>query len=672
MVDLNLLFDLEQANRKITVSSPLGANALVFWRMSAREGLSRLYCYEVDVLSKNDSIDFGELLGQSVTVTQLRDDGSARYFSGYISTVAYQGPFYSYYQYRLTLHPWIWFLSRTSDCRIFQNQSVPDIIKQVFNEVGFSDYELVLSTSYRNWEYCVQYRETTLDFVKRLLEHEGIYFYFRQEEKKSILVITDRSVLEDVGPIPYFPPENTQQREEEHISTWNAHQQVRSGKLVTKDYNFTSPQAQMETNAENSLTGSHEMFEYPGHFTENAEGQHYATVRLEELQVSYDTTRGSGNSGKLAAGIQFTLTGLQRNDQNREYLVTDFSCQLCSDTYISVSNESDNEESKPYQCQFRAIAASSQYRPARVTPKPMVYGPQTAMVVGPAGEEIFTDAHGRVKVSFHWDRKSSNDDTSSCWIRVSQSLAGKQWGSLFLPRIGQEVVVAFLEGDPDRPLITGSVYNGDDQPPYTLPGKKTQSGFKSRSSKNGDANTFNELRFEDLKGSEEVYFHAEKDFNRVVENNDTLKVGLDKKNPGDQTVEIHNNRTTTLNTGSDTLTVKQGDQSVNVDSGKITQQAMQSIEMKVPSSNYKMDKTSISQQAAQSIKLKVGASSITIEPAKITIESPEIEIKAAVKLSASGTITELKGEASMKVTGAITEVNGDGMLVLKGGMITIN
>jgi type VI secretion system secreted protein VgrG len=291
---------------------------------------------------------------------------------------------------------------------------------------------------------------------------------------------------------------------------------------------------------------------------------------------------------------------------------------------------------------------------------PFVQGPQTATVVGKDGEEIWTDKYGRIKVQFHWEREGKKNETSSCWMRVSYPVAGKSWGWVSLPRIRQEVVVSFLEGNPDRPLITGSVYNGDNLPPYDLPANQTQSGIKSRSSKTGVAENFNEIRFEDKKDSEEVYVHAEKDFNCVIENNETRKIGLDKKSKGDQTVEIQNNRTISLNEGNDLLTIKMGNLETNIDQGNNNlnvKQGNDNINVKLGDYIVKVDSGNATITAMQSIELKVGGNSIKIEQTGITIKGMMIKVQADATLEAKSAMTTIKGDGMLTLKGAITMIN---------------
>jgi len=694
--------DPTQSTRSVSVSTPLGGDVLLFKSMSASEGMSQLFEYELELLSEQSDIDLNDMLGQSVTVrlesvTPAAQGGKDRFFNGQVSRFSYAGTLDRYHLYQATLRPWFWNLTRTSTCRIFQEMTVPDIVAEVLRKNGFSDFEFSLSSGrYRTWTYCVQYRETDFNFICRLLEQEGIYFYFHHQDNQHFLAMTDSvSSHNSVGAIPYFPPRENARREGEFIHEWYVASEVCPGKFVTDDFNYETPKTELEArldSPESHQGADGEIYDYPGEYSKPNEGETYAQIRLEELQTPHIVAEAASNCPRISVGELFNLENFPREDQNQEYLITSASYQIKSNAYISGSGSADEGL---YSCQFSCIDRTRQYRAPRLTPKPVVQGPQTAFVVGRKGEEIDTDKLGRVKVQFHWDREGKMDEKSSCWVRVSQNWAGKLWGGVFLPRIGQEVIVDFLEGDPDRPIITGRVYNGENTPPYALPNNKTQSGIKSRSTKQGEEDNFNELRFEDKKGEEEVYFHAEKNFTRMVENDDTLNVG------NDQTREIHNNRTTTIkegddqleiekghrNTlisegndtleikmgnhdtivtqGNDTLSLEQGDMKVNIDVGKQVVKVAENIEMSSVNSSIKMDgNNSIEMstkkciiEALSSIELKVGGSSIKIEPAKITIKSPQIAISADGKLD---------------VKSPMTTVTGDGILTLKGGLTKIN
>jgi type VI secretion system secreted protein VgrG len=541
---------VKQAERRIAVSSPLGEDVLLFRSMRASESLGRLSSFELDLLSEDHEIELEDILGQNLTVRlDMPQNGERRYFNGFASQFCYAGTFGSFACYRATLRPWLWFLTRTADSRIFQEMTVPDIIKQVFDDQGFTDLDDKLSGSYRTWTYCVQYRETDFNFVSRLMEQEGIYYYFLHEDGKHTMVLADGASSHDRASgyeqVPYYPPEEGGQRERDHVSGWSLRKDVQPGAYTLRDFDFEKPRADLEvrlnTPFEHSLA-DYEVYDYPGEYTARGDGDTYAKLRLEELQCQFERVEGEGDVAGLASGGLFELTNYPREDQNREYLIVSCAVELQSDAYES---EAAATGETLCHCQFAAIDGKQQFRAPRVTPKPVVQGPQTAIVVGKAGEEIWTDKHGRVKVQFHWDREGKSDENSSCWIRVSSPWAGRNWGGIQIPRIGQEVIVDFLEGDPDQPIITGRVYNADNMPPYGLPANMTQSGIKSRSSKSGTPDNFNEIRFEDKKGEEQVYIHAEKNQDNVVENDETTSVGHDRTETvgNDEKITIGNHQT---------------------------------------------------------------------------------------------------------------------------------
>ncbi|WP_447795365.1 type VI secretion system Vgr family protein [Pseudomonas farris] len=536
----------KQLSRLAKITSPLGPEVLLLKDMGGGEELGRLFSYELQLHSLDNAIDLNQLLGKPMCLSLQLDNGGERHFHGIVARCSQnvdQGQFASY---QATLRPWLWLLTRTSDCRIFQNLTIPQIIKQVFRDLGFSDFEDALSRPYREWEYCVQYRETSFDFVSRLMEQEGIYYFFRHEQGRHVLVLADAYGAHTSAPgyasVPYYP-KNEQQRERDHIHDWHLAQQVQPGSLELNDYDFQRPSARIDVRSampRPHTAGDYPLYDYPGTYVQSADGEHYARTRIEALQTQHEQVEFAGNARGLGSGHLFSLTGFSRQDQNREYLIVG--------TRYSISQESGETgigaASAQFESSLTCIDAQQSYRPLPNTHRPIVKGPQTALVVGPKGEEIWTDQFGRVKVHFYWDRHDQSNENSSCWIRVSQSWAGKNWGSMQIPRIGQEVIVSFLEGDPDRPIITGRVYNAEQTVPYDLPENATQSGMKSRSSKGGSPANFNEIRMEDKKGAEQLYIHAERNQEIVVEVDESHSVGHDRnKSIGhNETVTIGNNR----------------------------------------------------------------------------------------------------------------------------------
>lgn len=545
--------------REMAIVTPLGDDVLLFRGMSAREEMSRLFEYRLDLLSAKDNISLDDILGKNVTIKFVLPDDSFRYFNGYVTRFAQNGMYGRYNRYSATVRPWLWFLTRTADCRIFQDMKVPDIIKEVFADHPTADVRLDLTGTYRKWGYCVQYRETDFNFVSRLMEQEGIGYYFQHSDGHDTLVLTDstskHSPVSGYEKLSYIGPAEQVKPGLEHISQWNFAREIQPGVYVHDDYDFERPSVELKTNKtlpRGYSPSDYEVYDYPGDYIQIPDGKQYAAVRIDELGSQFQTAHGSTNARGLAVGALVTLQDHPRDDQNAEYLVTGATYELSFGDYEALPDAGETS----YQCGFVVMPSSQQYRPRRLTPKPFVQGPQTAVVVGPAGEEIYTDTYGRVKVQFHWDRRGKKNENSSCWIRVSYPWAGKAWGGIAIPRLTQEVIVDFLEGDPDQPIITGRVYNKEQMPPYDLPANKTQSGVKSRSSKGGSAANFNEIRFEDLKGSELVTIHAEKDQSIEVEHDEAHWVGHDRSKTidHDETSHIKHDRTETVD-NNETITI---------------------------------------------------------------------------------------------------------------------
>jgi type VI secretion system secreted protein VgrG len=520
---------LKQENRHLAIKTALGPNELAIRSVSIQEQLSRLFHIEAELCSEDGTIDFDSVVGREATIRLNVAQQGKRYFHGFVSRLAQLANQDGYARYQATIVPWLWFLTRTADCRIFQNKKVPDIIEEVFKGHGFNDYQLKLSSTYQEWEYCVQYRETDFNFVSRLMEQEGIYYFFEHEDGKHTLVMADS--ISAHKPFPNYADITFHEREEagtpgrEVVIDWTMEKQAQPVACALNDFDFKKPRASLR--ASSNLTRPYgkaefEIYDYPGEYIEHDEGQRLSDVRLHELQTQYEVLHGQATARGVATGCTFNLKSHPRQDQNREYLIVGVSLQIDAGPFESAAG-GDGEF---FSCNFSAIDKAQQFRPARLTPRPIVQGPQTAIVVGPSGEEIYTDEHARVKVQFHWDRYGKSDENSSCWIRVAQIWAGKKWGALFTPRMGQEVVVEFLEGDPDHPLITGSVYNAEQKPPYDQPDEMTKSTIKSNSTKGGVG--FNEIRFEDLKGKEQVFIHAQRNMDVRVNASEMESVGGDR------------------------------------------------------------------------------------------------------------------------------------------------
>jgi type VI secretion system secreted protein VgrG len=549
---------LTQQERTLSITTPLGEDVLLLRGMTGSEQLGRLFEYQLSLLSEDFEIKHEDILGKPVTVSVLLFDGSKRYFNGVVNRFAQVGFDGGLARYDATVVPWTWFLTRTSDCRIFQEKTVPDIIKEVLRDHGFTDFEERLNGSYRNWVYCVQYRETDFNFISRLMEQEGIYYFFTHEKEKHKLVLADgyssHATVAGYEEVPYYPPGGQSLRERDHISEWTLQSQVQPGCFAHTDFDFTAPKKALLAKLESPKSheqAKFEIYDYPGEYQEAGDGESYARIRLEEMQCDYQIAQAEGNARGLTCGALFSLSEFPREDQNREYLITGADYQLRSDQFLSTAEAGS---APVFACSVTAMEAKTPFRPARTTRKPMVQGPQTAIVVGKSGEEIWTNQYGCVKVQFHWDRYGKNDENSSCWVRCSHPWAGKNWGAVAIPRIGQEVIVEFLEGDPDQPIITGRVYNGDSMPPYGLPAAAVISGLKSDSTKGGGG--YNEYVMDDTKGNELIREHGQFDKDSTIENdlrehvlhdrsrdvtnNETIQIGVDR------TETVGNNETTTI------------------------------------------------------------------------------------------------------------------------------
>jgi len=545
------MMDVKQATRTAEITTPLGADFLVLTGFTVSHEMNRDFTIRCDLASRDYNIVPQDILGQTASLRLQLQRDRVRHWHGFITDFRFSGTRGRHARYSAVLRPWTWIANHRRDCRIFQFMKVPDIIQKVIDDSGFGDLfdPGGLTVSYPEREYCVQYNEGDVDFIARLMEEEGISFYFIHSASKHILTLSDSVSTLSPAPgyetVPFFPEGQSGTLRDEHIDHWMLENLLAQGTATQRDYDFSAPRKDMEAKATQKGGHAHderEWFEWPGGYFDLDPGQSKTRVRIEELRARSETVAGGGNVRGLEAGRQFELSGFPRDDQNRSYILLAVEHAFESGDYET--GEFGGVEA--YSCNFQCVDASLPLRPLRKTPRPRVYGPQTATVVGPAGEEIYTDEHGRIKVQFHWDREGQYNDQSSCWIRVSQPWAHKGWGWQHIPRIGQEVLVVFLEGDPDRPIVSGALYNGDNAPPFSLPANKTQSGVRSNSSKGGGGS--NEIRFEDKKGDEQIYIHAEKDEDIEVENNATRWVGVNRtKDIGNnEDGTIGNNQTNTV------------------------------------------------------------------------------------------------------------------------------
>lgn len=627
---------------------------LLFLSLNADEGLGELFQFHVQFESKHVGIDLTALLGSTMTVTLALNDGFKRHFNGIVCEAAQTDvatvDSLVYAQYSVTLVPTPWLLGQIIDCRIFTDMTVPDIVKQLLEESGYTDVKNALTGNYTAREYCVQYREDCMSFIQRLMEQEGIYYYFTHDANKHTMVLADgvgAHVLGDAfKSVPYAPDADSVLGSEPVVSMFESIRGVDAATVKLKDYNPLTPKAALlgsDNRDGYGPTPQYSEFDYPGtHGVDNV-GQHYANVRAEAVTASRSYYCGASSACGVQTGNLFKLTGYPRNELNQEYLITGSNISMYGGGHAT-----DSGAELGFECRFRALASQTPYRMEITTPKPRIVGLQTAIVTGSdSDEDIVVDKYGRVQVNFHWNMPDKPKAKCSCQVRVATPWAGKNWGAVSYPRVGQEVVVSFIEGDPDRPLIVGSVYNAANMPPYDLPGNKTQSGIKSRSLL-GTGTDFNELRLEDKKGEEDFFIHAQKDMHEEVENDHTVTIDHDEiiTVKHDQTAEIKNDRTHKVD-NNDTLNV-----------GKV----------------FKLT-------AGTEIQLVCGSTSITMK------QSGDIEIKGmnitingsqAVKVE-GGMSVDVKAGMNLNMQGTMVKVNADGMLTaqasgmatFKGAMVTV-
>lgn len=640
-----------QDNRLIAIDTPLGKDVLLLAGFHGSEGISRLFSVSLDMISENHNIAFEDIIGQNVTLSIVLSSGLKRFFNGIMAGFAQgrgggelEGENLRFSNYRATMVPWLWLLTRTADSRIFQKLSVPEIVEKIFNEKGFADFKMQFQGSYEKRDYCVQYRETDFNFISRLLEEEGIHYFFEHEDGKHTLVLADSPQAN--APCPNQELARYQMSaggwlEDDVIGGIERLQEIRPAKHTLNDFNFEMPNTDLKVNVPTKLNlgpGEREIYDYPGLYAKKEGGDRLARIRMEEDEAQVTTVVGQSNCRAFTSGYRFRLAFFYRSDMNnKEYVLTSLE-------HGANQGWEDNADLAYYN-HFSCIPYEVPCRPPRVTPKPVVHGTQTAIVVGPAGEEIYTDEHGRVKVQFHWDREGKNDENSSCWIRVSQVWAGAGWGGICIPRIGQEVIVDFLEGDPDRPIITGRVYHGVNKPPFELPNGKVVSGLKSDSTPGGGG--YNEISMDDTKGTEKITTHAQYDMNTTVEHDQTTTVKNNRstKVVVDDTLNVDANRTVhvkaklteTIDSGQE-VTVSSGYKETisggadSTISGGLTRAVTGSTKHSATDRIDLLAKGAGSFVSDTSLKLAVAGSVVEITPEHITI----ISGGSTIKLDVSG------------------------------------
>jgi type VI secretion system secreted protein VgrG len=650
---------------------------------TGREAVSQPFRYEVRMIGfaggpSTGAVNPDSVLGKSLTLTLQNPNGvgsGPRYFNGVVTEFAHTGFSDRHHEYYAVIRPTFWLLTQRSDCRIFQKKSVEAIFGEVCQHAGGVEHRSSLSGKYQAHEQRIQYHETDFDFVSRLLEHEGIYYYFEHKQGQHVMVLVDDTAklthVEGYKEVPYEPAPSGAVRD--RLMSWASSKSFRPASYATRSYNFETPSsivsgASQVAGRENP--SRYEIFEYapdPDVLDANkADG--LAKVRAQRMQSSQTLIKASGDAAGLAAGRVFTLTDYPVASVNKKYVVLATEVNIEADE----AKAGTGGNTRALSIDVELIDAQQPYRPERVTPKPRIQGTQTAKVAGGTAQDVATDKYGRAIVQFYWDRAQ----TPSAFARVAQGWAGQGWGSQQLPRVGQEVLVSFLEGDPDSPIIIGSVYNAEQMPPYTLPDQKTRSGVKSRSLADGTADNFNEIRFEDKKGEEEVYIHAEKNLQVVVENNQTITIGAVKKDKGDRSVSIQNDDTLsvvqdrkvtvtrnleTTVTENETRTVKKGRSTTVTEDDvadikkKFTLTAGDEISLTVGAAKIVMKKDGTIEISGKEVKLNGSA--------KAEVSSAEIGV-SGTKLDLKGTNTALEGSAKLDMTSS-------GIASLKGSVTKI-
>jgi len=612
---------LTQDTRPAQLKTPLGKDVLVLASFVATEGLSELFEVNVEALSEQENINFDDAIGRACTIKQIIYDNKTRYYNGILTATRRTGSTADLFHYHLTLRPWLWLLGRKADCRIFLKKDVKQILSEVFEKAGFTDNtDFVFRTTrdFHKIPYCVQYRETDLAFCSRMMEHYGIYYFFEHADGKHTLVManapTSHKKIPDLPTLPFIPRHAGATRTRQHVHSWVSDRKLRTGKVHFNDYDYLKPGKDLKAPKESEEKYAHsrlEMYDYHHKYDEKDKGENHAKFRLEAEQA-FDHRRSiHGDAASIHPGGLVTVEHHPTKSENQEYLIVGARHMYSSQSYRSGGGGSGDTYSGSYDI----LPSSRPYRSLPKTPKPRIYGIQTAKVVAKnreeEKEEISTDEHGHIWVQFHWDREPQK----SCPVRVAQTWAGKRWGAIFLPRVGMEVVVDFIEGDPDRPLVTGCVYNGDNKPPYDLPKNKTISGWKSDSSKHNGG--YNEFVFDDQQNKEKIRMHAERDHEVTVKHAETRTIGETFK-PGSPS------RSTTIKHGDDQLTIESGNQTTHV-------------------------KMAISTEADISITLKVGASTLNITKGSISLMSPVISITATGALTITGAPVTITGPPAVTI-----------------------
>lgn len=637
----------------VTFSSPL-SDTLQVMSFSGSEAISETFLFDFELSCSNASLDFTQIVGQPVALTLALPSGDSQYLHGVVTAFRQGGQDASgSVSYYARVEPWFALLRMNVQQQIFQNKTVPDILKAVFSALSLSDFKDATTGTYPTREYCVQYGETTYDFLSRLMESEGIFYFFTHTASAHTLVLADDSsafaAVPGAATLQATPSGRTWQQVDA-LRTAEIEQRLVPVQVSSDDFNFTTPTTDLYATTSGTGGGKYasalSVYQYPGLFQAQADGETATGLTLTSLEAEQQQLAGSSASRAFHTGAKFTLAGHYRSDANAEYVLRSIQ-------------HSYRAQDDVYSNAFTAFPSANTFRPPQRTPQAIVRGAQTALVVGKSGEEIWTDQYGRIKVKFHWDQSAAQDDTASCWIRVAQSAAGQQWGSISIPRVGQEVIVQFLDGNPDRPIVTGCVYNGAQTVPYALPANQTRTTLKTSSSKGNSGN--NELCFEDKAGSEQIFLQAQKDLNISV--------------LGDQTSTIANNRSTTVSQKDDTLTISQGNRTVDVTQGNETHTVGGKRDLSVTGNESHTNQAKFTQTVAGDFALSIsGNLTISVEGSVSIKSGTSFAQQAGTSYSAqAATSMSLQSDGTLESkANATNSVQGQAMVEIKGGLVKIN
>jgi type VI secretion system secreted protein VgrG len=641
--------------RTFVLHSPLDADQLKFVHMSGAEALSSVSQFDLQCVSPSPDIEATELLGKSITIEIVTQYGGSRFLNGIVTKFTYIGPDGSaelQYKYRARLNSWLFLTDKHSDCKIYQQKNIPTIIREALQDFSLP-FEIKLMDDYAPREYVVMFNETTLNFVKRLAEEAGIYFYTRHDDGAHTICFTDggHMTLPEYSTIPFLMPNQRTMNAEEYVSEWEVQHEVHSGRYVTSSYNFKIPDAHL--NKIDTLPKEHtfdalEVYEWHGGYADHDEGGKLARVRREQQQQDFQTISAQSNVRGIAPGYLFKLTEHPTRKSNAEYLIVSAQYIFQENPYTSRSDGEDTH----WSLNFTVKPSKDRYQPPRITHKPRISGPHSAKISGPPGVDHWCDKWGRVKVQFPWDRYGENDENSSCWIRVSTPSAGSNFGGIHVPRIGHEVIVEFLNGDPDLPIITGSVYNQNQMPPWDLPANASQSGFISRSlGKSQHIGNANALRFEDKKGAEQVWIQAERNMDTAIENDETHHVMNNRtKNVGnDETVGVQRNRAASVGNNEDVSVGNNRTKSVGQDEtitigGNRTESVTKDEAISITGNRTHNIQKNLSETVVQKVTQTVGAEKTTNVVGAYSINAQDAMNRVVAKNS-----SEVVGQAKSTV-----------------------